>query len=139
MKVIRLAALMLAIAVLPGVAIAQNASAASADASAAMSQATASVVVGSASVLATAASLTIVAIEKSGESVVIALKDVSSGAAVSIKASAKSIGNASMAAGTVLTVSVSAAGYSIYLAGRLIAFIPNEIGKSLVHHSTVTK
>ncbi len=139
MKVLRIASLLIAATLTSGIAAAQNASAASANASISMSQLTASVVAGTASVLATAASLTVVAVEQAGESMVLMLKDVSTGATVSIKASARTAGNASLAAGTVLLVTASAAGYSIYLAGRLIAFIPNEIGKSLVYHSRVTK
>ncbi|MCF8184179.1 MAG: hypothetical protein K9J43_04305, partial [Polynucleobacter sp.] len=90
-------------------------------------------------VLAVAASLTVMAVEKAGESIVLVLKDMSTGATVSIKTTAKALGNVSMTAGTVLAVTASAAGYSVYQASRLIAFIPNEIGKSLVHHSKVAK
>ena len=118
---------------------AQNASAASTTASAALSEATASVVGGTASVLVAGASLTLVAIEKAGESVVWVFKEASTGATTSVRASARVTGAASMAVGTAVTVAASAAGYSLYSAGRMIAFIPSEVGRSLVYHAPLKK
>ena len=89
--------------------------------------------------LATTASLAVIAVETVGESVVVVLNDVSTGASISIKASGEALGQGVMAVGTVLAVAAGVAGYSIYQGSRLIAFIPNEIGKSLVHHSKVTQ
>lgn len=118
---------------------AQNASNASAASSAALSYASASVVGNTASALAAGASLTLVAIEKAGEAVIWVLKDVSTGATVSIRASTQAIGAASMAVGTVITVTASAAGYALYSAGRMIAFVPSEVGRSMVYHAPLKK
>lgn len=142
MKTLRLSLILLPLCIAAPSASAQNASAASAAsaaASAGLSQATASVIGGTASVIAAGASLTLIAIEKAGESVVWILKDISTGATVSIRASAHAAGTASMAVGTVVTIAASAAGYSIYLAGKMIAFIPSEVGRSLVHHAPLKK
>jgi hypothetical protein len=127
----------LCLAALP--AHAQNASAASAASSAALSYATASVVGGTASALAAGASLTLVAIEKAGEAVVWVLKDVSTGATVSIRASGRVVGAASMAVGAAIAVTASAAGYALYSAGRMIAFVPSEIGRSMVYHAPLKR
>jgi hypothetical protein len=118
---------------------AQNASAASAASSAALSYAGASVVGGTASALAAGASLTLIAIEKAGEAVIWVLKDVSTGATVSIRASTQAIGAASMTVGTVIAVTASAAGYALYSAGRMIAFVPSEVGRSMVYHAPLKK
>jgi hypothetical protein len=118
---------------------AQNASNASAASSAALSYATASVVGGTASTLAAGASLTLVAIEKAGEAVIWVLKDISTGATVSIRASAQVAGATSMAVGTAIAVTASAAGYALYSAGRMIAFVPSEIGRSMVYHAPLKR
>lgn len=139
MKQFRIVAVLFAAAFAAPAALAQNASVASTAASAGLSQATASVVVGTASTLAAAGSLMLMAIEKAGESVVWVLKDVSTGTTVSIRASGNVAGGVSMAVGSVVTVTASAAGYSLYHAGRMIAFIPSEVGRSLVHHAQLKK
>jgi hypothetical protein len=139
MLIRRIRVLALAASLLPGAVFAQDLSNASANASAGVSQATAVVVAGSVSVLATTASLAVMALETIGESAVVVLTDLSAGASVSIKASGEALGQGSVAVGTVLSVAAGAAGYAIYHGSHLIAFIPNEIGKSLVHHSKLTK
>lgn len=116
---------------------AQTPSEASAAMSAGLSHAGASVVAGSASTIAAAASLTMMALEAAGESTVMVLKDMSTGATVSVRASTRAVGAASLATGSIITVAASTAGYSLIVAGQIIAFIPNEIGRSLVHHSRV--
>ena len=139
MRIPPLPALALLAGLAAGPALAQNASTASANSSAALSMATASLVAGSAATLATASQLTVAAMEVVGESVVMVLKDVSKGVEVSVQASAKVAGNASLAVGSVITVTASAAGWSLYQAGRLIAFIPNEVGRSLIHHEKTAR
>lgn len=104
-----------------------------------LSLATGSVVVGTVSVFASAAALTVVALEKTGESagqsIVVVLKGTSDAAGVSVKIAASAVGTASLAVGSTIRVVAEASGYALYSAGKLIAFIPNEIGKTLVHHS----
>jgi len=43
-----------------------------------------------------------------------------------------------VAAGTVLSVSVIASGVVLSTAGEAIAFIPNEMGRALMHNQRVT-
>lgn len=118
---------------------AQQASTASSALSAGVSEATGSIVAGTISTLAVAGSLTVMAIEKIGESVVLVLKEASTGADVSVRVSGKALGNVSLATGAVITVVASGAGYALYSLGRMIAFIPNEVGRSLVHHNRLDK
>ena len=118
---------------------AQDASRASGNASAAASRAVGVVVGGTASVLAVGSVLTVQAIEKLGESVVLVLKSASEAATVSVKVAADLSGNASVAVGTSITVVAESTGNALVASGKIIAFIPNEIGKSLIHHSRVKK
>jgi hypothetical protein len=122
-----------------GPSFAQDASRTSANASAAASRAVGVVVGGTASVLAVGSVLTVQAIEKLGESVVLVLKSASEAATVSVKVAADLSGNASVAVGTSITVVAESTGNALVASGKIIAFIPNEIGKSLIHHSRVKK
>ena len=120
-----------------GQTFAQDPSRASADSSVYASRAVGVVVAGSASVLAAGSVLTVHAIEKMGESVVLVLNNASEAATVSVKVAAELSGNASIAVGTAVSVVAESTGHALVASGTIIAFIPNEIGKSLVHHSRV--
>lgn len=120
-----------------------DASRASTNGSEALSRATGSIVAGTASLIVVGSILVVDAIETAGESVVVVLKGVGQGVSeastVSVKVAASVVGNASLAIGSSVKVVAEASGHALYLSGKLIAFIPNEIGKSLVHHSPVKK
>jgi hypothetical protein len=129
-------AALLAFAILiSGPTFAQDPSRASADASASASRAVGVVVSGTASVLAVGSVLTVQAIEKAGESVVLVLKNTSEAATVSVKVAANLSGNASVAVGSAVSVVAESTGQALVASGKIIAFIPNEVGKSLIHHS----
>lgn len=120
-----------------------DASRASGNGSEALSRATGSVVAGTASLIAVGSILVVDAVETTGESVVVVLKGIGQGVSeattVSVKVAASVVGNASLVVGSTVKVVAEASGHALYLSGKLIAFIPNEIGKSLVHHSPVKK
>lgn len=118
-------------------AFAQDPSRTSANASASASRAVGVVVAGTASALAVGSVLSVHAIEKMGESVVLVLKNTSEAATVSVKVAADLSANASVAVGTAVSVVAESTGQALVASGKIIAFIPNEIGKSLVHHSPV--
>lgn len=118
-------------------AFAQDASRASGNASAAASRAVGVVVAGTASVMAVGSMLTVQAIEKMGDSVVLVLKNASDAATVSVKVAADLSGHASVAVGTAVSVVAESTGKALVASGKIIAFIPNEVGKSLIHHSRV--
>lgn len=143
-SVLRVSALALALSLAMAPALAQSeASRASANASESLSRATGSVVAGTASLIYAGSMLVIDGIEKTGESVVVVLKGVGEGVSeattVSVKVAASAVGNTSLAIGSAVKVVAEGSGHALYLSGKLIAFIPNEIGKSLVHHSPVKK
>lgn len=77
-----------------------------------------------------------VAIVASGT--VYVLKSVSDGAVVSVEILGRGASGASLAVGTVATVSVIGAGTLLSVAGEVIAFIPNALGRALMHNERVT-
>lgn len=79
--------------------------------------------------------LTVTALESAGESVVVVMRGVSDVTTVSIKTSATAVGTASVVVGSAVQVVAESAGSALYVAGKLIAFIPNEIGRALIHQS----
>lgn len=116
----------------PAIAVSEL-SRASAHSSVGLSMVTGSVVVGSVQTVAGASELIVEGIEKVGEGTVFVLKNVSTGVKVSVQTAGASVGTASVALGTVFTVVTDASGHAIMASGKMIAFIPNEVGKSLIH------
>jgi hypothetical protein len=83
--------------------------------------------------------LTVVAVDASLRGTVIVLERARDGARISLTLSGQAVGAASLAAGTVLAVSAIGSGWVISAAGEALAFIPNEIGKALLHNEQVTR
>lgn len=86
-------------------------------------------------VLSGGAALTVVAVEASAEGAVWVLERASDGA----RASVRLAGQSAMAVGTGVVVTAMSAGWLLSAAGQAIAFIPNEIGKSLLYNERVTR
>jgi len=93
------------------------------------------VVAGSAAVLGGTGSLVVAAIEPVGESVVITLRTASDAGAVSVEVSATTAREAALSAGTAVSAVAEATGYLLVASGKMLAFIPNEVGRELLHHS----
>ena len=96
------------------------------------------VVAGTMSLLAGSATAMVESVEQVGESTVVVLKGVAEGSRVTLKMSGKAVTGASMVAGTAVSVVTMASGYALVVAGAVIAFIPNQAGKALLHHSRVS-
>lgn len=80
------------------------------------------------------ATLVVKAVESTARGSVYVLERVSDGVRVSVEVGGKALGAASMAVGTVVTVSVIAAGTILLVAGEAIAFVPNEVGRALLYN-----
>ncbi len=93
------------------------------------------VVAGTMSLLAGSGAAVVESVEKVGESTVVVIKGATDASRVTLKMSGKAVVGASMAAGTAVSVVTMASGYALVVAGAVIAFIPNEAGKALLHHS----
>lgn len=96
------------------------------------------VVAGTMSLLAESATAVVESVEKVGESFVVVLKGATGASRVTLRMSGKAVTGASLAAGTAVSVVTMASGYALVAAGAVIAFIPNEAGKALLHHSRVS-
>jgi hypothetical protein len=73
-----------------------------------------------------------------GDSVVVVLKAVGDGSKATVQFSGKALEGVSVAAGTAVSVVAMSAGHALVVSGQVIAFLPNEAGKALLHHSRVS-
>jgi len=102
-----------------------------------LSQGSAVVVGGSLSMLVASGQVVVASVETVGEGIVIVLKGASAAGGASIQLSAQAARGLSLAAGTVVNVVALSTGHMLVMSGKAIAFIPNELGKALLHHSKV--
>jgi hypothetical protein len=97
----------------------------------------ASVVVGSLSLVAGSGAVIVETVQAVGGASVVVLRGASEGVSATVRLSANVAGGASLVAGASVTLVAASTGYLLVSAGQVIAFIPNEIGRSLLHHSRV--
>ncbi len=74
-------------------------------------------------------------VSRVGEGVHVVLKGASQGAQLSLELSGKGAQGLSLAVGASGQLLATSTGHVLLISGKVIAFIPNEIGKSLLHHS----
>ena len=86
-------------------------------------------------VLSAGVTLTVVSVEAGARGSVWVLERASDGARLSVELA----GGASAAVGTGVVVVALSTGWVLSAAGRAIAFIPNEIGASLLYNERVTR
>lgn len=79
--------------------------------------------------------LTVAAIEASADGTEWLLTRASDGARVSVRVA----GGASVAVGEVVTVTAVTGGLLLSAAGRVIAWVPDQLGRALSHHERVTR
>jgi hypothetical protein len=90
-------------------------------------------------VLSTAGTVLVVkAVESTARGTVYVLERASDGARASIELTGKAVQGTSVVLGTAVTVSVIGAGVVLSALGEAIAFIPNELGRSLLHNERLT-
>lgn len=106
-------------------------------ASEALSGAAGIVVLGSMSAVAASGHVVIASVTTVADGVVVLLQGASSGVEASVQLSGAAALGLSDAAGKAVTVTAISTGHLLVLSGRVLAFIPNETGKSLLHHSRV--
>ena len=86
-------------------------------------------------ILGSGVNLTVSVVEASAAGTTWVLERAGDGARASVKLS----GNASVAVGTSVIVTAMTAGYVLSAAGQAVAFIPNELGASLLYNERVTR
>ena len=67
------------------------------------------------------------------------LERASDGAVASVRVSAHAGEKLAVSAGTTVTVSVVSTGVVLSALGEVIAFIPNELGRALLHNEQLTR
>lgn len=93
------------------------------------------VVGGSVTAIATGGSLMVASVQTVAEGVDLVLENLADGSRATVRLSAAAAGGLSLAAGTSLELVVAATGHVLVMAGKAIAFLPNEAGKALLHHA----
>lgn len=92
-----------------------------------------------AGLLSAGVTLTVVSVEIVGDATVWVLQRASDGARISLRTSGKLAEGVVVSTGATVVVSVIGAGAVLSAAGHVIAFIPNEIGKALLHNERVSR
>lgn len=78
-------------------------------------------------------------VEASAQGTVWVVENVADGVKGSICFAGRAVGDASLAVGTVITVTAVATGMVLSAAGHVIAFVPNEIGRTLSYNQRVSR
>ncbi|WP_338767108.1 hypothetical protein [Massilia sp. METH4] len=92
------------------------------------------VVVGS---IAATGSTVVESVEKVGDGVELLLTNTSNASKATVRLSGRAAQQLSVAAGTTLDVVATSTGHLLVLSGKVLAFVPNELGKALLHHAEV--
>lgn len=95
------------------------------------------IVGGSLSAVAASGGVVIASVEVLGESVIVVLQGASKAATCVLKLSAQAVAGASLVAGAAVSVVLITSGTVLIVAGEAIAYIPNEMAKSLIYHSRI--
>ena len=82
--------------------------------------------------------LVVKAVEVSARGTVIVLERVSDGVRASVEVSGRAASGASVLVGQSAVVTVIGAGVVLSLAGEVLCFIPNELGRALLHNERLT-
>jgi hypothetical protein len=83
--------------------------------------------------------LTVVSVQASAVGTLWVLERASDGARATLHFSGRVAGAAVLSAGTAVAVTALASGTVLSAAGQAIAFIPNELGRALLHNERITR
>lgn len=83
--------------------------------------------------------LVVKAVEVTAEGTVYLLERASDGARASVRVATQAAGVSLIGVGTAVTVSVVGAGVILSAAGTVLAFIPNELGRALLHSEVAAR
>jgi hypothetical protein len=94
---------------------------------------------GATALLSTGAVLTVVSVQLVADGVVWVLRKGSGGVEVSLRVSQRLVEGVVVGVGTVLVGTVISAGLVLSVAGEAVAFVPNQIGASLLHSEEINR
>lgn len=120
-------------------AAATDSTAASAEASQAAIAGSGMIVAGSAQLIHAGGALTVAGIDAVGDASVIVLRNAATGSEASVRAGTDVAQAGSLAVGQTVSVVADATGMSLIAGGRLVAFVPNEVGRALVYAARSTQ
>ncbi|MGQ3053225.1 MAG: hypothetical protein ACT6S0_15715 [Roseateles sp.] len=92
-----------------------------------------------AGMLSAGVTLAVVSVEVVGSATVWVLERASDGARISLRTAGRLAEGVVVSTGAAVVVSVIAAGTVLSATGHVIAFIPNEVGKALLHNEQVSR
>ncbi len=95
------------------------------------------VVLGSIVTVGGAGSVVVESVKTVGEGIEVVIRNVADGSRATVQFSGKAAHRLSVGTGAALEVVASATGHLLVASGKVLAFIPNELGKVLLHHSEV--
>jgi len=101
----------------------------------AVSEVTGSLVLGSLVAVSVAGSVVVASVTTVGNGIEVVLEGAGQASRATVRLSGEAARGVSIAAGTVLQVVALSTGQALVLSGKVIAFIPNEIGQALLHHA----
>ena len=93
------------------------------------------VVGGSILTLAATGSVVVASVRTVGDGIEVVLEGAADASRATVRLSGRLAAGVSLAAGTALEVVTASTGHVLVLSGKAIAFLPNEAGKALLHHS----
>jgi hypothetical protein len=105
------------------------------NASALVAEGSATVAYGSLSALAASGTVVVDSIEAAGDASVVVLAGASNAGQAALRLSGRAAREASLAVGASVNVVAISSGYLLVAAGKVLAFVPNEMGRALLHHS----
>lgn len=95
------------------------------------------VVIGSMSMLEGSGKIIVDTVSTAADGVTVVLKGSTQAVSTTIKLSSKAIEKTALVSGTAVEVSATTTGYLLVSAGKVLAFIPNEVGNALMHHNKI--
>lgn len=93
------------------------------------------VVGGSILTLAATGSVVVASVRTVGDGIEVVLASAADASRATVRLSGRLAAGVSLAAGTAVEVVTASTGYVLVASGKALAFLPNEAGKALLHHS----
>jgi len=95
------------------------------------------IMLGGFSMVAGSGEMIVDTVKAGADGVTVVLKGSTQAVSTTVKLSGKGIEKIGLVSGAVVEVSATTTGYLLVSAGKVLAFIPNEIGTALMHHNKV--
>ena len=95
----------------------------------------ATLVGGSVNTVAASGTMVVASVDRVAGGLDLLLENLADGSRATVRLSGRAAGGMSLAAGASVEVLAASTGYVLVMAGKALAFVPNEAGKALLHHA----